>query len=340
MPTKHRKAYRSLNFRQPDHPGPMALWKVNQRCNFRCEYCFSAGINPYREHPGCGRYSPQHIAQSFDRTGRSWWISMTGGEPFLYPGFVQLCRELTRNHFLTIFTNLSTTNVLQFAESIDPRRVYSLNASLHIVERERRRRLDQFIAYALHFQKKGFRVRVDYVAYPPLFDRLEHDLRMLTARGIEHVSLQAFQGVYRSRLYPSGYSRQEREVFRSLSTDDRETDLIERTHSFFGQPCRGGQEFFYMNIGGEMRRCPEASRSYGNFFAGRYRLDERPRPCPYPLCLCQFLGPELAGGTRLSPIRVLGEMVLEGIPLAFNRKVLRRIGRSVCYRLRGKLLKA
>lgn len=265
---------------------------------------------------------------------------MTGGEPFLYPNFVPLCRELTRNHFLTLFTNLSTTNVLQFAESIDPRRVYSLNASLHISEREKRGRLDQFIAYVLHFQKKGFEIRVDYVAYPPLFDRLERDWRMLTGRGIQHVSLQAFQGIYRSRLYPSAYSRQERDAFRSLSTDEREVDLIERTRSFFGQPCRGGKQFFFMNIGGDIRRCPSGSRSYGNFFAGRYRLDERPRPCPYPLCLCQFLGPELAGGSRLSPNRIFAEMVREGIPLAFNRELLRRMARSVRYRIRGKRPKA
>lgn len=328
---------RSMDFRQPDHLGPLALWKVNQRCNLRCEYCFSAKSDLSREHPVCGRYSPRHIAQGFDRTGLSWWIFMTGGEPFLYPDFVGLCRELTLKHFLTIYTNLSTTNALRFAEAIDPRRVPAVNASLHIIERERKQRLDQFIAYVLHFQKKGFEIHVDYVAYPPLFNRLERDWRMLTSRGIQHVRLQAFQGIYRSRLYPSAYSRQERDVFRSLSTDEREVDLIERTRSFFGQPCRGGQEFFYMNIGGDMRRCPSGSRSYGNFFAGRYRLDEWPRPCPYPLCLCQFLGPELAGGPRLSPNRIFAEMVREGIPLAFNRELLCRIARSVRYRFWGKL---
>ena len=330
------RTYRSLDFRQPGHPGPLALWKVNQRCNFRCEYCFSAGSNPYREHPVCGQYSPQRIAQGFDRTGRSWWISMTGGEPFLYPDFVRLCRELTRNHFLTIYTNLSTTNALRFAEAIDPRRVYAVNASLHIVERERKRRLDQFIAYVLHFQKKGFEIRVDYVVYPPLFTRLERDLEMLAASGVACVRLQAFQGIYRSRLYPSGYNRQEREAFRRRSIDDKELDLIEQTHSFFGQPCRAGQQFFYMNTGGDVKRCPIGAKSYGNFFEGRYALDEMPRPCPYPVCLCSWHGTELAGGPRLSLFRIFSEMVREGIPFVFNPERLSRITRSLRYRYWGK----
>ncbi len=328
---------RGRRFHEPNYAGPLALWKVNQRCNFRCKYCFSVGTNPYREHPACGRYSPRHIAQGFDRTGQSWGITMTGGEPFLYPDFVQLCQELTRNHFLSIFTNLSTANALQFAQAVDPGRVFAIYASLHITERERYGRLDQFIAYVLHFQKKGFKVRVDYVAYPPLFERLERDFKMLAARGVEHVSLQAFQGIYRSRLYPSAYNRQERGVFRRISTDDKELDLIAGTRSFFGQPCRSGQGFFYMNIGGEMKRCAATARSYGNFFAGRYGLDKRPRPCPYPRCLCPGYGRELAGGPRLSPVRVSSEMVQEGIPLAFNTEMLGRIIRLVRYRILGKL---
>jgi len=329
MPTRKR-----LDFGRMADPGPMALWKVNQRCNFRCEYCFSAGVNPYREHPACGRYSPGHIAREFDRTGRSWWIFMTGGEPFLYPDFVELCRELSRNHFLTIYTNLSTTNALRFAEVIDPGRVRAINASLHVTERERGRRWDQFISCVLHFQDKGFEVRVDYVALPQLFDRLDSDFEMLAAAGIARVRLQALQGVYRSRLYPSAYGRREREAFRSRSIDDKELDLLERTHGFFGRPCRAGQRFFYMDIDGKMRRCPIGARSYGNFFEGRYALDDRPRPCPYPVCLCSWYGTELAGGPRQGLFRIFNEMAREGISLAFDRERLGRLIRTLGYRFR------
>ncbi|OGD29846.1 MAG: hypothetical protein A2Y56_12905 [Candidatus Aminicenantes bacterium RBG_13_63_10] len=333
-PDPGRGSRRSLDFDRSDGSEPMALWKVNQRCNFRCEYCFSAGVNPYREHPACGRHAPGDIARAFDRTDRSWWISMTGGEPFLYPDFVELCRELTRNHVLTIYTNLSTTNALRFAEVIDPSRVRAVNASLHILERERRRRVDRFIADVLHFQEKGFEVRVDYVALPELFDRLDRDLEMLAAAGIARVRLQALQGGYRSRLYPSGYGRREREAFRSRSIDDKELDLVEHTHRFFGRLCRAGQRFFYMDIQGTMRRCPIGARSYGNFFEGRYALDDRPRPCPYPVCLCSWYGTELAGGPRQGLVRVFNEMVREGISLALDRGRLGRLARTLSRRFR------
>ena len=43
-------------------------WRLNERCNFRCAYCFREGRDQHRadEHPDCGKYSPEHIARSFD----------------------------------------------------------------------------------------------------------------------------------------------------------------------------------------------------------------------------------------------------------------------------------
>jgi len=70
------------------------LWKTNRRCNLRCDYCFSSGTDLAVEDPLCGKFSPDHIARRFDDTGQSWLIILTGGEPFLYPDVLGLCREL------------------------------------------------------------------------------------------------------------------------------------------------------------------------------------------------------------------------------------------------------
>ena len=142
--------------REPVHPGPMMFWKLNQRCNFVCSYCYFSEETLSREHPLVGRYSPRRISRCFDDTRESWWIYISGGEPFLYPRFSELCGELTRNHFLTVNTNLSTSNALEFAAEIDPAKVYSINASLHIIERQRRTGLEKFLEYARTFQKSGW----------------------------------------------------------------------------------------------------------------------------------------------------------------------------------------
>ena len=64
-------------------------------CNFRCRYCFvpaaalGAKIQPFG--------TAEQWAQGFAATGRRWLLHITGGEPFVYPQFVPLCRALTRD---------------------------------------------------------------------------------------------------------------------------------------------------------------------------------------------------------------------------------------------------
>jgi hypothetical protein len=38
-------------------------------------------------------------AAGFDSTGYRWLLHMTGGEPGIYPQFVELCEALTERHF-------------------------------------------------------------------------------------------------------------------------------------------------------------------------------------------------------------------------------------------------
>jgi len=96
-------------------PNRMISWQLNELCNFRCPYCFCGEEKLSREHPACGKYSPEHIADCFDRTGKTWQVHMSGGEPFLYPRFVELCMALTRSHYISMNTNLSTANANDFA---------------------------------------------------------------------------------------------------------------------------------------------------------------------------------------------------------------------------------
>ncbi len=81
-------------------------WRVNQICNFRCVYCDSSrnSINQYNI------YSDR-FEHFFRNTDKTYLICMTGGEPFLYPRFVELCEKLTNKHYLGIFTNLTSNNV-------------------------------------------------------------------------------------------------------------------------------------------------------------------------------------------------------------------------------------
>jgi sulfatase maturation enzyme AslB (radical SAM superfamily) len=69
-----------------------AYWKINNLCNFQCKYCF---YEDHSEHPLTNKHTQEEIVSAFDRTGETWTIEIDGGEPFLYPKFVDLIEKLT-----------------------------------------------------------------------------------------------------------------------------------------------------------------------------------------------------------------------------------------------------
>jgi MoaA/NifB/PqqE/SkfB family radical SAM enzyme len=325
-----RQTYRFLR-----HPGPMMLWKTNQRCNFSCEYCFLPITDLSREHPLCGRYPAGDIARRFDETGRSWTIFMTGGEPFLYPGFLDLCRELAKNHFLAMNTNLSTSNVIRFADTIDPARVEMINASFHITVLERMGKVEEFLNHVRYFQDRGIHIGVEYVAYPPMFERLDRDLRMLETNGVRTVNLKVFRGFYGSKSYPQAYTPGEKDYFHRDGFDPEELNFIDKRFAYRGEACRTGMDFVFMDIVGRIRRCPGSAKSYGNFLAGDYALDRTARPCPFPRCFSPWIGREFAGGPAMSARETLKETIREAIPFVLNKQRIRLTFES----LRSRFLK-
>jgi len=328
-----RDASGALVRRRPVHSGPVMLWKTNRRCNLRCDYCFSSGTDLAVEDPLCGKFSPDHIARRFDETGQSWLIILTGGEPFLYPDVLGLCRELSKNHLLALNTNLAASRSERFADEIDPARVRTINASLHIAELERIGKLERFLGRVRFFQDRGFPIGVEYVAYPSLFNRIDRDLRTLEEGGVRVVNMKVFRGRYGLRTYPAAYSKKEQEYFRLKSYDATEEDFVAKRYAFFGRACGAGRDVFFMDIGGFVRRCPGSARSYGNLFDGSFSPDREPRPCPFPICFAPWISRDHAGGRRRGSLSILEEISREWPPFLADKTRRRLVFRSLRNRL-------
>src|SRR5664279_2735400 len=97
-----------------------ADWTLSLFCNYKCDYCF---FRSSTQPPFAGRVSTEEHLEFFNSTGRVWLLHLTGGEPFLYPDFVQLCKALVSRHFICINSNLSSSRVPVFAAEVDPSRV-------------------------------------------------------------------------------------------------------------------------------------------------------------------------------------------------------------------------
>lgn len=275
------------------------MWRINQACNFSCAYCFREGVDPQRpkEHPECGRYTPAQIADCFDRTGRIWRIHITGGEPFLYPAFIELAEALTQKHRLTINTNLFTPGISDFACRISPRQIHGIYASLHLAELGKRTHgVQKFLDNLLLLQDAGFRAVLNYITYPPLLDRMEKDLENFSSRGIREICIKIFRGWYQGQFYPKSYTPDQKKRLKRLGLTKYEQAILQRRTRFRGRSCIAGSRAFYMDISGNLTRCCTIPKSYGNFLDRQYHFDESPSPCTAGECICPYQGIKFADG--------------------------------------------
>jgi MoaA/NifB/PqqE/SkfB family radical SAM enzyme len=277
-------------------------WFLLSTCNFRCAYCFVP-------HAALGRKiaihaSPQRWSGAFDATGRRWLIHITGGEPTVYPHFLELCAALTRQHRLSFNSNLSQTCVRGLAGRVDPARVSFINAGLHLDERHRRDGLAAFIANARHLLDAGFPVLPTVVATPEVLDVLPDVIARLAGEGLWLLP-KLLRGPYQGRNYPAAYSDDERAVLQYLVAEGRanypvlingdERDrpsidvscddaLLDAWPSFHGRPCSAGHRFVRMDADGSVYRC-SSKQPLGNLLDGTLRLTAGPAPCDTSYCV-------------------------------------------------------
>jgi MoaA/NifB/PqqE/SkfB family radical SAM enzyme len=262
-------------------------WHINDLCNFKCKYCFF----PYftKENPEVGRLSPEQIVEAFNKTGRRWHLYIAGGEPFLYPNFVELVNQLKPYHPIQISTNLFNKNVKDFVERVTPENIIMINGSLHIAHHNKSS-LAQFISNYHLFLEKGFNIVVTYVTYPPLFSRMEEDFKYMREQGIKHIHPLTFQGEYEGKKYPGNYTKEQIKLIRDLSIDKREIFVTANKLNFKNKLCRAGKDYFYMEIDGEVYKCGTIRESCGNLFAGTFNPADHPMTCPMSHCNDSGLG--------------------------------------------------
>jgi MoaA/NifB/PqqE/SkfB family radical SAM enzyme len=138
-------------------------------CNFKCKYCWEV---QGQEH---GDFKPEPF-----KPWRTWadaWVRLrpdildiTGGEPFLVPGLLDIIEAVTAaGTRVAITTNLSHP-ILEFVKRITPEQVFSITASYHPTENGDRKNpmnADVFFGRLLLLREFGFNeVTVNIVTWP------------------------------------------------------------------------------------------------------------------------------------------------------------------------------
>lgn len=285
-------------------------WTITDRCNFKCEYCNVWKIKNSKEESSI---ELPEIEKVVSKIGKEWIFNISGGEPFLKKDFISICKTITKNHYISVITNLSTSNVYSFADQIDPKKVLFVSCSTHSEERKRMDpNLDDFIEKIKYLQNKNFNVIVTYVAYPDLFLKINDDYGELKKRGVKKVQMKAFRGVLGDKVYPEAYTKEDISFLRSLNLEYPEMDILNGKYSFYGQDCNAGMNSFKMDKSGNLVRCSRLKRRYGNLFEGNYKFDEKPKPCPLKLCGCPYEGIRNATSKKSSTIKTYIEACNQG----------------------------
>jgi MoaA/NifB/PqqE/SkfB family radical SAM enzyme len=265
----------------------MITWSIINQCNFHCSYCFihDKHIEPIIP------IDIHKLKENLSLLQKEWVFYITGGEPFLEKKIVEICKIITQKHYVSLNTNLSLKEVFHFADEINPERVLSISAAVHINEREKRdKNLRSYIEKICYLQKKGFNIIVSYVVSPDLLGRVKDDMEHLRASGVEKVRMKVFRGIYKGKFYPDAFNNEEREFLKTIEFDYPELDILLKKHNYRGKQCRAGKDFFIMDRNGNLKRCSNTFRTYGNFFESSMNRDAVIRPCPVKKCGCPYEG--------------------------------------------------
>lgn len=222
-----------------------------------------------------------NLIKTLKKTKKNWTVGMTGGEPFIYPDFVQVCKEITRHYNIAIDTNLSIdSKTREFANTIHPKKVDYIFVSTHIQERERIEDVDNLITRVLMLKNKGFNVIVNYVLYPTLVKKFEEDYKYFKFKGIE-LLVTPFKGEFNDKIYPRSYTKSERKLIYKYdpNVEFYPTNLK-------GTFCNAGKNLIRIHQNGTITRCSSDEKTIiGNIFEG-IKLFKKSFPCLVTKCKC------------------------------------------------------
>jgi MoaA/NifB/PqqE/SkfB family radical SAM enzyme len=224
----------------------------------------------------------KHWRRIYEKYG-SVHIEILGGEPFIYPNFVELIEKISHLHTIGITTNLSV-NINSFIEKINPSQV-RVSPTFHPLFAK----YEEFLKKVLFLKENGFcGDAIWYLAYPPQIRQIDHYKEKFNQEGLS-LSLMTFWGEYKGGVYPQSYTEEERRMISShLGKRGGEEYQVIPKKMPKGRLCRAGQKYAVIQANGNVIRCggSELNEIIGNFFDENFKLLQEPIPCKAEYCKC------------------------------------------------------
>jgi MoaA/NifB/PqqE/SkfB family radical SAM enzyme len=210
-------------------------------------------------------------------------IRLTGGEPSIYPGFLEIVSFLTKKHTVNINTNLSF-DIYKFMEKISYQNV-CINVSFH----PEFITIEDLMVRLRALKKNRYGCSVCCVGYPPFLKDLERYKEILGGDNIPF-NMSPFMGNYEGRNFPNDYNEDERTILRRITNDTAGKDKDEVNKKWLefrmheekhkDKMCRMGQTYAIILPNGDVKRCCSPfTKTIGNIFQKDFRIFEESKPC-------------------------------------------------------------
>jgi MoaA/NifB/PqqE/SkfB family radical SAM enzyme len=251
------------------------IWLVNDRCNLSCKYC--ENINNLPNTPE-RIIDIDNLMKCIDKHKKRLLITLVGGgEPFLIRNIIPASEIISKNHYLLIFSNLTSDKIKEFSEKIKPERVENIIASLHIKELEKKGLTMKYIENYNLLKNKGFPITSTVVAHPTLIKDVERYKKYFLKNNIEIIFIP-YLGYYKGKLYPEAYTEKDIEIF-NFKKD------IRKTFSNLGEVCTAGYQYIYVLPEGKIQKCSGFKNQIGNIYES-IKFDDKLVKCPFKICTC------------------------------------------------------
>lgn len=235
-------------------------------CQYKCPYCWERGDDRFKAET----FRPaKEWADALNRLDPKI-LDLTGGEPFIMPGFMDLLAMLKPSIRVAITTNLSF-DVDAFLK--DPKiytQIFHMTLSFHPSQGVD---VDDFSFKALKLRSKGIPISVNFVAHPSQVEMIPKLKKHFDGLGVHfHVDPFSFSGTIQ-------YTEAQQAILNEYIQKDRLPDALQgETHL-----CDGGQYHLNIQPSGDAYRCILDKHldlpSVGNIFDSNFTLYSQTTEC-------------------------------------------------------------
>lgn len=267
-------------------------WEILLPCNYRCSYCIV--------HNEAAPYlilSVPEWEKIWERIFRLYGccqVRFAGGEPTIYPNFIELVGRLLEMHTVDLTTNLSF-DVEEWIRKV-PSEGIAISGSLHLEHATP----EEFLKKLLILRDKGNQlISASLVATPKHLERIEPARELFEKENVLF-KIIPFNGVHEGKRYPGAYTDEERALLgmQVQKTPDELAKTLNRQwqdyanskpddKNFMGIPCHMGEMYAKIYSDGTVRRCCHTGVAVlGHITDENLMLYDSPEPCTVMSCSC------------------------------------------------------